>query len=104
MSKFLASPAFASSGVLRLFSQKGELPIERLDPGSRATVLVGFAVLLLLLVFLLAFIVLAGRWARRYARDSPPPSGKQSSLPPADDWAKKPLFEQDANDEQEDSS
>jgi hypothetical protein len=54
--------------------------LERLDPVTRARVLMALLGLVILSVALVACVMIGGRWVRRLARQSPPlaPSHRQS--------------------------
>jgi hypothetical protein len=69
------------------------LPIERLDPATRASVLMALLALSLLWLLVIAMIVLGARWARNYGESPPRASNPKpkKSVPDPDDWARKPL-------------
>ena len=70
-----------------------QLPIERLDPATRASVLMALVGLGLLWLLVMAIIVLGARWARNYGASSARSMRERSptSEPDGDDWTGKPL-------------
>lgn len=59
-------------------------PIERLDPLSRAKVIMGLLGLVLVGLAAMAFVWMGGRWARRMVRDPKRPRGQSLAELPSD--------------------
>jgi hypothetical protein len=81
--------ALASGAVI--LAQEKQLPLDRLDPATRAKVLAALAGLIILGFAMLALVWLGARVTRRYM--NPPSYDRQrpDNRPSPDDWATKPL-------------
>ena len=76
-----------------LLGQQKQLPIERLDPLTRAKVLSALTGLIILMFLLMVLAWLGARWARNYANRPPILFEDRQKRQPwsEDDWASKPL-------------
>jgi hypothetical protein len=76
--------------VLAAAEEKGKSLLERLDPESRAKVVMALLALVLVGVGLVLLTIVAGRHLRRIARHSPEKAPRHE-----DDWSRKPLVPND---------
>ena len=82
----LLAGAISVAGLLAAAEQKSEPLLVRLDPESRAKVLMSLLALVLVGVGLVALVWLGGRHLRRIARQRLVPTREHE-----DDWYRKPL-------------
>jgi hypothetical protein len=91
------------TGAVTLAQQAKQLPIDRLDPLTRAKVLSALAGLIILMFGLMLLAWLGARWARHYANRPPilfEDRQKKRSWS-EDDWASKPLVPPDSDPDEE---
>lgn len=95
----LAQTLWYAPALLAAADKQAEPLLVRLDPASRAKVLMAILGLVVLGAALLAMIWLGARWVRRLAREP-----MRSTSPRQDDWYRKPLSGDAPNDSDSDET